>query len=72
MVSTLKNCLQEVVKIDDSFTIRHNGIKILNRKLKTGFTKFNVPGWEVRTFDYEPGLPGEFQLNAMHIMEMEL
>ena len=47
-----------------SFTVRHNGFKILNGKLKTGLTKFNVPDWEVRTFDYEPGLPGEFQLNA--------
>jgi len=47
-----------------SLSVRHNGINLPKGKIKFGFIKYSVPNWNVRTFDYEPGLPGEFLLNA--------
>ena len=47
-----------------SFSIRHTGFQFFTAKIKFGFIKFSVPNWQVRTFNYQPGLPGEFLLNA--------
>ena len=47
-----------------SFSIRHKGLKIFKSLLKFGIVKFNAPFWVLRLYNYEPGLPGEFQLNA--------
>jgi hypothetical protein len=47
-----------------SFSIRHTGKQLFEGKLKFGLIKFSVPSWQVRTFNYQPGLPGEFILNA--------
>jgi len=47
-----------------SYSIRKKNINFSVLNINLGATKYNVPNWSLRTYDYEPGLPGEFRLKS--------
>ena len=47
-----------------SYSIRQKNINFFVLNINLGATKYNVPDWSLRTYDYEPGLPGEFRLKS--------
>jgi hypothetical protein len=51
-------------KFSYSYSVRKKDINFYLIKINLGMTKFNVPDWSLRTYDYEPGLPGEFRLKS--------